>query len=105
MGEGLDPQDARSLYRRFEEKVNRLSKSKAVRVDPLGDTPLDIPGAFIRAERRHWADGTSCLHIAKWGIQPKTGRPAPWWPLQYIQIPWELAGTLTEVLKNALLSE
>lgn len=68
-----------------------MSKSKAVKIVPLVDVPLDIPGAFIRMERRFWKDGTSCLHIMKWGIQPNTKVASPWWPLQYIQIPWEIA--------------
>lgn len=65
-------------------------KEKATKVDLIKDIPLDIPGAFLRFERRHWKDGTSCLHVMKWGTQPETGRQAPWWPLQYIQVPWEL---------------
>ncbi|MFZ5815331.1 MAG: hypothetical protein ACOY93_08500 [Bacillota bacterium] len=75
-----------------------MSKSKAVKIDHLGDMPLDLPGAFLRFERRHWPDGTSCLHIAKWGTQPETGRPAPWWPPQYTQIPWEMAGSLVQTM-------
>lgn len=70
-----------------------MSKRAAIRVEHLADLPLDIPGVFLRLERRYWADGSSCLHIAKWGVQPTTGRPAPWWTPQYIQLPWEL-GTL-----------
>lgn len=80
-----------------------MSKGKAVRVDHLCDLPLDIPGAFLRIERRHWADGSSCLHIAKWGIQPTTGRPAPWWPQQYTQVPWELAERLGATILDAAI--
>ncbi|WP_374712263.1 hypothetical protein [Symbiobacterium terraclitae] len=71
-----------------------MSKSKAVKVDHLSDMPLDLPGSFLRIERRHWPDGSSCLHIAKWSRQPNTGRPAPWMPQQYIQLPWEYAEAL-----------
>lgn len=78
-----------------------MSKEKAVRVEFLADLPLDIPGVFLRLERRHWADGTSCLHIAKWGTQPETNRPAPWWPLQYVQMPWELGKKLATALTAA----
>jgi hypothetical protein len=78
-------------------------KRKAVRIDHLGDMPLDLPGVFLRVQRRHWDDGTSCLHIAKWGTQPETGRKAPWWPPQYTQVPWRLAGPLVETLDKALL--
>lgn len=75
-------------------------REHAVRVDHLADIPLDLPGAFLRLERRYWADGTSCLHIAKWGHQPETGRPAPWWPPQYTQVPWALAGMLGEAINE-----
>lgn len=78
-----------------------MSRQAAVRVDHLCDLPLDRPGLFLRLERRHWPDGTSCLHIAKWGVQPETGRPAPWWPLQYVQIPWELAEQLGSAIVEA----
>ena len=67
-----------------------MSKAAAVKVVHLRDIPLDRPGMFLRVERRYWADGTSCLHIAKWGLQPARQRPAPWKPLQYIQMPWEM---------------
>lgn len=63
-----------------------MSKSKAVRIDHLVDLPLDLPGAFLRLERHYWADGTSCLHIMKWGTQSTTGKVAPWWPPQYVQV-------------------
>lgn len=80
------------------------SKSKAVRVDHICDVPLDIPGAFLRFERRFWADGSSCLHIAKWCVQPNTGRTSPWWPPQYTQVPWEMAQevglTITEAVSR-----
>lgn len=79
-----------------------MSKPKAVQVDLLADLPLDIPGAFLRLERRYWPDGTSCLHIAKWGRQPETGRPAPWWPLQYVQVPWGLGAMLAKALIAAV---
>lgn len=71
-----------------------MSKRKAIRVEHLGDVPLDLPGACLRIERRHWPDGSSCLHIAKWSRQPQTGRLAPWHPPQYLQLPWELARAL-----------
>ena len=67
-----------------------MSKRAAVRIDHIGDYPLDLPGAFVRAERRYWADGTSCLHLAKWGYQQNRGCSSPWQPLQYLQVPWEL---------------
>lgn len=70
-------------------------KEKAIKIDHIKDVPLDIPGAFLRFERRHWKDGTSCLHIMKWGTQPETGRQAPWWPLQYVQVPWDLRYAFT----------
>ena len=80
-----------------------MSKRAAVRVDHLGDLELDKPGLFLRLERRHWADGSSCLHVAKWGTQPGTGRPAPWWPPQYIQIPWKLAEMLGATIVEAAI--
>ncbi len=75
-----------------------MSKQAAVHVEHLGDVLLDRPGMFLRCERRHWSDGTSCLHIAKWGTQPGTGRPAPWWPPQYVPVPWEMAPDLVRRL-------
>lgn len=78
-----------------------MSKRAAVRVDHLGDVALDRPDLFLRLERRHWADGSSCLHVAKWSRQPNTGKLAPWWPPQYIQIPWELAEMLGATIVEA----
>lgn len=79
-----------------------MSKAKAVKIDHLADIRLDIPGAYLRIERRWWENGTSCLHVAKWGIQPRNGKPAPWYPQQYTQVPWELAETLgTAILEAA----
>lgn len=78
-----------------------MSKRKAVRVDHLADIPLDVPDMFLRLERRYWPDGTSCLHICKWSFQPKRQKLAPWWPLQYVQLPWWLVGRLVEVLTKA----
>lgn len=66
-----------------------MSKRKAVKVDHICDLRLDRPDMFLRIERRYWADGTSCLHIAKWCKQPKRGAFAPWSPPQYTQVPWE----------------
>jgi len=42
-----------------------MSKRKAVKIDHLADLPTDLEGVFFRIEHRYWADGTSCLHIAK----------------------------------------
>ena len=50
-----------------------MSKRKAVRIDHIADLPTDLEGVFLRIERRWWADGSSCLHICKWGTQPETG--------------------------------
>lgn len=75
-----------------------MSKRAALRVDHLGDVPLDLPGVFLRIERRWWVDGTSCLHIAKWGVQPERGTAAPWWPPQYVQVPWEIGPELVRRL-------
>lgn len=79
-----------------------VSKPKAIRVEHLADVPLDMPGMFIRCERRHWDDGTSCLHAAKWATQPNRGHPAPWMPQQYIQIPWPQAPEFVRTLLLAL---
>jgi hypothetical protein len=77
-----------------------MSRAKAIKIERLGDYPLDKPGMFLRAERRHWPDGTSCLHIAKWGTPSTQARPMPWWPPQYTQILWPLApGFLRELLE------
>lgn len=78
-----------------------MSKRAAVRVDHLSDMPLDLPGVFLRFERRFWADGTSCLHIAKWGT--RDGKVSPWWPLQYVQVPWELHRSLLVYFADATL--
>lgn len=77
-----------------------MTRRRAIKVDRLADIPSDLPGKFWRAERRYWADGTSCLHIAAWGTQPQTGKPAPWWPLQYTQVPWVLSESFLEQLLN-----
>ena len=74
-------------------------------LEHLADIPLDIPGAFLRLERYWWRDGTSCLHIAKWCVQPETNRVAPWWPPQYTQIPWELAADLAQVLREKVIPD
>ena len=79
-----------------------MTKQTAERVQHLTDVPLDLPGVFLRVERRWWADGSSCLHIAKWGVQPKTGRSAPWWPQQYTQVPWALGEPLLAALEGAV---
>jgi len=42
-----------------------MSKVKAVRVDHLGDMPLDIPDTFLRVEPRQCLDGTSYLYVAE----------------------------------------
>lgn len=78
-----------------------MSRTSAVRVEHIADAPLDR-GLFLRVERRHWADGTSCLHITKWGKQPNTGRLAPYKPFQYVQIPWEIRETVRDVLEAAM---
>lgn len=76
-----------------------MSKAAAVRTDHLADIPLDRDGMFLRAERRHWADGTSCLHVAKWGT--KDGVSRPWYPQQYMQVPWDLVGSVLSTLVTA----
>lgn len=78
-----------------------MAREKAVRVEHLVDVPTDKPGVFLRAERRFWSDGTSCLHIAKWGTQP-SGRKSPWIPLQYLQVPWELASAVMDDIRIGL---
>lgn len=80
-----------------------MSRQAAVRLDHLCDRPLDRPGLFLRLERRWWADGTSCLHVAKWSRQPNTGNLAPWWPQQYLQVPWELAEQLGATVLDAAI--
>lgn len=81
-----------------------MSKAAAVKVDHIADVPTDLPGVFLRVERRHWKDGSSCVHIAKWGTQ-KSGRKAPWIPLQYIQFLWHprIAQALGESLQKVTL--
>lgn len=77
-----------------------MSKRKAVRVQHLCDIPLDLDGVWLRLERRWWPDGSSCLHIAKWGIQRETGRPTPWWPPQYTQVSWDVAQELGAIIRE-----
>lgn len=75
------------------------ARAKAVKVEHLADIRADLPGVFHRVERRWWPDGSSCLHIAKWGPRPGDGRVVPWWPPQYSQLPWEQVPVfMTEVL-------
>jgi hypothetical protein len=63
-------------------------KEKAVKTELIADCPTGKPNCFLRIERRHWADGTSCLHIAKYGYV--NGKLRAWWPPQYVQVDWEL---------------
>ncbi|MFO7172579.1 MAG: hypothetical protein DIU70_006390 [Bacillota bacterium] len=79
-----------------------MSRRAAVRIDHLADLPADLPGVWWRVERRWWADGSSCLHIAKWALQPSTGRPAPWWPPQYVQVPWQDARAFLQAVLEAV---
>lgn len=80
----------RKLLAEFAGTSGGMSKRAATRIEHLIDIALDA-GYFLRLDRRYWADGSSCLHIAKWGTQPNTGRDAPYKPLQYVQIRWEIA--------------
>lgn len=82
-------------------EVGTVSKRAAVRVHHLADVSLDRPGTFLRLERRWWPDGTSCLHLAKWAVQPGRSCAAPWWPLQYVQLPWDLVPALAAALGDA----
>ena len=75
-------------------------KEKAKQIDHIVDCPTGKPGVILRIERRHWEDGTSCLHIAKYAT--RQGKRGPYLsfyrPAQYIQIDWERRNHLTALL-------
>jgi hypothetical protein len=73
------------------------ARAKAVRVDPLGIIPLDLPGVQLVVERRHWPEGGSCLNAQKWGTLPKRGTYCPWMG-HMLQLPWALAEPVLEQL-------
>lgn len=87
--------------RKAVKVAKRGPKRKAVKVAKLGTIPSDN-GSWWVIERRWWADGSSCLQGIKWAVQPNTGRPAPWWPLQAFQCPWELAPAFVNGLAAAV---
>jgi hypothetical protein len=67
-------------------------KRREVRERRVALATFDTGGGYwLVCERRFWDDGSSCLHVAKWGTQPGTGRPAPFYPPQYLQLPWSVA--------------
>ena len=71
-------------------------KEKAVKTEFIADCPTGKPGCFLRIERRYWEDGTSCLHVAKYGYVK--GKLRAWWPPQYMQIDWEKREHLVSLL-------
>ncbi len=65
----------------------------------LARIPLDVPGWSVQVHRITWPDGSECVQVMKYGIQPMTGRDAPYKPMQYVQISTGIAeGVLKQVL-------
>ncbi len=81
-----------------------MSKRAAVKIEHIVDLPLDKPGFFLRLERRYWQDGSSCLHIAKWA-RNGAGKATMYYPLQYVQVPWEMSGELGRQIAISQIEE
>jgi len=79
-----------------------MSGRKARHIEHLGDYCLDLPGAFLRVERRFWPDDTSCLSIMKYGQRKSDGVITAWFQPQYTQVPWDLAEPFRLSLLGAL---
>ncbi len=60
----------------------------------IGARYLDIidgnKSVSLRAFRKWWPDGSSCLDIMKYVYDPGRGKQL-YQPLQHIQIPWDIA--------------
>lgn len=53
---------------------------------------LDKPGYSLRVHKITWLDGSQCIQIMKYAVQPATGKDVPYFPQQYVQVPvpiWE----------------
>lgn len=75
------------MAQRWNEKRGPGARRRAVKIEPLGSVPGDLPGTEWRVERRHWPDGSSCYHAVLWG--EVNGVVKPFYPVKMIQIPWE----------------
>ncbi len=68
----------------------------------VGELELDkLPNGLmtvLKAFKKDWEDGSSCLDIMKYVKLEEAGRESCFFPAQHIQIPWEL-DTVKKLLK------
>lgn len=70
----------------------RAPKKRWLKRELLRRIELDKPGYSLKVFRITWLDGSQCIQIMKYAIQPVRGTDAPYSPPQYVQVPvpiWE----------------